>query len=300
MIDSGARGTLAQARQLMGCRGQVVGFGGKVCKMPVLASYKEGLPLLDFFNSTYSSRKGLVDTVLKTASSGYLTRKLVEASRECIITEINCGAKEGLKVAVARDGAHLKHRLIGRALLDDVVAKNGAVLIKSNELITKSNIDTIADETDGTVVIRSPLTCQSQIGICSMCYGTNVGTGKIAKLGDAVGMLAAQSISEPGTQLTLRTFHGSGFVEEAETRRVVRDHLLAPCDGLLRIENLACVRTTSGEIVAVSDGCELCIYNDSKLVWQQRLRCGARILARDSEYVYAEKLLCIQFAGVSS
>ncbi len=298
MIDSGARGTLAQARQLMGCRGQVVGFDGKVCRMPVLASYKEGLPLLSFFYSTYSSRKGLVDTVLKTASSGYLTRKLVEASRELIITELNCGADTGLKVSVVGEGVRLKHRLIGRALLNDIV-KNGVVLVKSDKLITKHNIDTVVAEAGGCAVIRSPLMCQSQEGICSVCYGANVGTGKMARLGDAVGMLAAQSISEPGTQLTLRTFHSSSFVEETETRRVAGAHLLAPCEGLLRIENLACVRAASGEIIVVNNGCSLCVYDGAKLVWQQRLCCGARILVRDNEYVCFGKLLCIQFASVS-
>ncbi len=297
MIDSGARGTLAQARQLMGCRGQVVGFEGRVCKMPVLASYKEGLPLLSFFYSTYSSRRGLVDTVLKTASSGYLTRKLVEASREWVITEINCGADKGLEVPVVGEGARLKHRLLGRVLLNDIV-KNGVVLVKSNELITKRNIGAVVAEAGGCVVVRSPLMCQSRDGICSMCYGVNVGTGKMTRLGDAVGMLAAQSISEPGTQLTLRTFHSSSFVEEAETRRAAGAHLLAPCEGLLRIRNLACVRTASGEIIAVNNGCNLCVYDGSKLVWQQRLCCGARILVRDNEYVCFGKLLCIQFASV--
>ncbi len=195
-------------------------------------------------------------------------------------------------------GVRLKHRLIGRVLLNSIV-KDGVVLMKSNELITKSNIGTVVAEAEGSAVIRSPLMCQAQNGVCSMCYGTNVGTGKMAKLGDAVGMLAAQSISEPGTQLTLRTFHGSSFVEETETRRVAGAHLLAPCEGLLRIENLACVRTASGDIIVVNNGCNLCVYNGAKLVWRQRLCCGARILARDNEYIYFGKLLCVQFAGAS-
>ncbi|MFP3038555.1 MAG: DNA-directed RNA polymerase subunit beta' [Candidatus Hodgkinia cicadicola] len=295
MIDSGARGTLAQARQLMGCRGQVVGFKGKVCKMPVLTSFKDGLSLFSFFYATYSSRKGLVDTVLKTASSGYFTRKLVEVSREWIITELDCGTSEGFRVTTLADSTQLKHRLIGRILLGAVI-RNGVVLVDSNELITKYNMGVVVSGSDG-VVIRSPLMCQAKNGICSMCYGVNVGTGSMARLGDAVGMLAAQSISEPGTQLTLRTFHGSSFVEEAEVRRVVKAHLLSPCDGILRIRNLACIRTTSGDIIVVGDDCVVCIYHDDKLVWQQHLRRGVRVLVCDGDYVYFGKLLCMQFSS---
>lgn len=177
---------------------------------------------------------------------------------------MDCGTSEGLKVTTLADSSQLRHRLIGRILLDAVV-KDGVVLVDSNKLITSRNIGVVVSGSSG-VVIRSPLMCQARKGICTMCYGINIGTGSMAKLGDAVGMLAAQSISEPGTQLTLRTFHGSSFVEEAEVRRVVKAHLLSPCDGILRIRNLACTRTTSGDIVVVSNSCMVCVYHGDNLV----------------------------------
>ncbi len=295
MFNSGARGTLAQIRQMVGARGYITGFNGKVCKIPILTSYKEGLSLIQFFCSIYGSRRGLIDTALKTASSGYLSRKLVEASRECVIKEIDCGTKLGLSVDLKLNHSFIKHRLMGRYLLESLIIKN-KIYINKNTLIDDKNINYIL-KYKNKIYIRSPVMCQAKSGICSLCYGINLCSRKSPKLGDSVGVLAAQSIGEPGTQLTLRTFHGLGNVEEKEKKHhdpQIQNKLLSTVPGLLKIKNLSCVCSISGEIVVVNTNCVILIYQNNNIIRKYLISRGTCLLVFDGEYVTLGKVLCYQ------
>ncbi len=295
MIASGARGTPAQLRQLVGARGEVVGFGGTPCLMPVLASYRDGLSTAEFFYSTFAARRGLVDTVLKTASSGYLTRRLVEVAREYTVTELDCGEGEGLDVDVTADLARAKHKVLGRLVAKRVV-ESGRLLADVNEIITRRCVGLLAGAGCASVRIRSPLTCLAKSGVCAACYGVNLSTGKMAKLGEAVGVLAAQSIGEPGTQLTLRTFHGAGQAERAQSAQANAAHVVAACDGVVSIQNLACVRTLAGDVVVVGSRAVISVVSERTLPAEHIACRGARVLVADGERVHRGRVLCVLYA----
>ncbi len=253
MADSGARGSMSQIRQLAGMRGLIANTAGKVIEVPIRANYREGLNVLEYFISSRGARKGLADTALRTADSGYLTRRLVDVSQDVIICDDDCETVEGLAVSDIKDGNHvletLEERLIGRFLLDDFVdEKTGEVLVSKDKMMTEEDAKLILDTGATKVTIRSILTCHSHHGVCRKCYGANLATGKPVTKGEAVGIIAAQSIGEPGTQLTMRTFHTGGIasteditqglprVEELfEARRPKRCGLIAKIDGTVRI-----------------------------------------------------------------
>ncbi|MBR6795851.1 MAG: DNA-directed RNA polymerase subunit beta', partial [Clostridia bacterium] len=232
MADSGARGSMSQIRQLAGMRGLIANTAGKVIEVPIRANYREGLNVLEYFISSRGARKGLADTALRTADSGYLTRRLVDVSQDVIIREDDCGATEGLIVSEIKDGNHviepLEERLAGRYLLHDFVdPATGEVIADSNTLLTADDAKRICATGVEEVEIRSILSCLSDHGVCKKCYGSNLATGKPVTAGEAVGIVAAQSIGEPGTQLTMRTFHTGGI---ASTEDITQ--------GLPRVEEL--------------------------------------------------------------
>jgi len=253
MADSGARGSMAQIRQLAGMRGLISNTAGKVIEVPIRDSYREGLNVQEYFISSRGARKGLADTALRTADSGYLTRRLVDVSQDVIVRDIDCGTEEGLEITSIMDGNHeiekLSERLVGRFLLNDFVDEaTGEVLVSKDTMMTPADADKIIKSGAEKVTIRSILTCHSHHGVCIKCYGSNLATGKPVTVGEAVGIVAAQSIGEPGTQLTMRTFHTGGIasteditqglprVEELfEARRPKRCGLIAKIDGRVRI-----------------------------------------------------------------
>ena len=259
MADSGARGSMSQIRQLAGMRGLIANTAGKVIEVPIRANYREGLNVLEYFISSRGARKGLADTALRTADSGYLTRRLVDVSQDVIVRDDDCGTNEGLKVTEIKEGNHLlepiAERLIGRYLLEDFIDDTtGEVLASKDEMLTKEKAEKIEkivlDRPEGQqfVRIRSILNCRSSHGVCRKCYGANLATGTAVTVGEAVGIIAAQSIGEPGTQLTMRTFHTGGIasteditqglprVEELfEARRPKRAGIIAKCAGSVTI-----------------------------------------------------------------
>ena len=241
MANSGARGSVNQIRQLAGMRGLMANTSGMIIEIPIRANFREGLNVLEFFISTHGARKGLADTALRTADSGYLTRRLVDVSQEVIVREDDCGTEEGLWVSEIRDGDEiiekLEDRLTGRFTINDVIhPKTGLVIVKKGVLITDEMAKKIVDAGVKSVYIRSILNCRSRYGVCAKCYGVNLAIGDMVSIGEAVGIIAAQSIGEPGTQLTMRTFHtGGAYVEGDDITQ-----------GLPRVEELFEARKPKG------------------------------------------------------
>ena len=254
MLDSGARGSKEQIRQLTGMRGLMAkpkkstAGGGEIIENPILSNFKEGLSILEYFISTHGARKGLADTALKTADAGYLTRRLVDVSQDVIITEDDCGTLRGINVSALKKNEEvvekLGDRVVGRTSLQDVYDPiTGKLLVKSGELINELIADKIENSSVETVEVRSALTCESKRGICAKCYGRNLATGKDVQMGEAVGVVAAQSIGEPGTQLTLRTFHVGGIAGNISEENSV----ISKFDGNIEIEDLKTVKGKNNE-----------------------------------------------------
>ncbi len=215
MADSGARGSISQIRQLAGMRGLIANTSGATIEMPIRSNYREGLNILEYFISSRGARKGLADTALRTADSGYLTRRLVDVSQDVIIREHDCGATDGLLVYELRSGNELiekmAERLEGRYLVDDLYdPQTGELMFSKNKMITSADAKKIVDSGVESIKIRSVLMCRAKRGVCAKCYGANLAHGNLVSVGEAVGIIAAQSIGEPGTQLTMRTFHTGG------------------------------------------------------------------------------------------
>jgi DNA-directed RNA polymerase subunit beta' len=261
--DSGARGSPAQIRQLAGMRGLMARPDGSIIETPITANFREGLNVSQYFTSTHGARKGLADTALKTANSGYLTRRLVDISQDLVITEEDCGTSEGLTMAPIIEGgdiiAPLGDRVLGRVLAADVLHEETSELIaESGTLINERMVERL--ETNGVdqVYVRSPITCETRFGICSQCYGRDLARGHLANVGEAVGVIAAQSIGEPGTQLTMRTFHIGG----AASRATASDSVQVKNTGTIHLSNMKTVENVKGELVVVSRSGEL-IVNDT-------------------------------------
>jgi DNA-directed RNA polymerase subunit beta' len=281
MSHSGARGSAAQMAQLAGMRGLMAKPSGEIIEQPIIANFKEGLSVLDYFNSTHGARKGLADTALKTANSGYLTRRLVDVAQDCIIFEIDCGTERGLSVSAVRDGgevvASLAERILGRTTAADVVELlTGEMILPANELIEEAQAEAIEKAGVETVKIRSVLTCDAKVGVCAKCYGRDLARGTSVNVGEAVGVIAAQSIGEPGTQLTMRTFHIGGAAQRgAEASNVEASH-----DGTIAIRNRNVVTNSQGVPVVMSRNCEIIITDVAKRERARfRVPYGARLLA---------------------
>ncbi len=248
MSNSGARGNINQIKQLAGMRGLMADTTGRTIELPIKSNFREGLNVLEFFISTHGARKGLADTALRTADSGYLTRRLVDVSQDVIVREVDCGTKKGIEVYAIKDGNEviegLAERLVGRYTIDDVVhPETGEVLVPADTMINDAQAEKIEKAGIKKVLIRSVLTCHSELGVCSKCYGANLATGRECNVGEAVGIIAAQSIGEPGTQLTMRTFHTGGVAGEDITQ------------GLPRVEELFEARKPKGlAVISEIDG----------------------------------------------
>jgi len=287
MSHSGARGSPAQMSQLAGMRGLMAKPSGEIIEQPIIANFKEGLSVLDYFNSTHGARKGLADTALKTANSGYLTRRLVDVAQDCIIIEEDCGTERGLTVSAVMDGGEivssLSERVLGRTAAADVLdVVTGAVLVAANTVIEEPEAEIIEKSGVESVKIRSVLTCDTKIGVCAACYGRDLARGTPVNAGEAVGVIAAQSIGEPGTQLTMRTFHIGGAAQRgAEQSNVEASH-----DGTINIRNRNVVSNSQGVPVVMSRNCEIVITDNAKRERARfRVPYGARLLADEGAAV---------------
>jgi DNA-directed RNA polymerase subunit beta' len=284
MAHSGARGSTTQMKQLAGMRGLMTKPSGEIIETPILSNFKEGLSVLEYFNSTHGARKGLADTALKTANSGYLTRRLVDVAQDCIIAEPDCGTKRGLTMRAVVDGGDviepLSERVLGRSALEDIVDPlNGNVICKAGELIDEVTIEQIDKAGLEEVRIRSVLTCEAKVGVCGACYGRDLARGTPVNIGEAVGVIAAQSIGEPGTQLTMRTFHIGGAAQRgAEQSAVEASH-----DGRIVVRNRNVVINSQGVPVVMGRNTELVLIDASQRERaKHRVPYGARLLV-DSE-----------------
>ena len=287
MSHSGARGSPAQMRQLAGMRGLMAKPSGEIIEQPIIANFKEGLSVLEYFNSTHGARKGLADTALKTANSGYLTRRLVDVAQDCIIVDADCGTERGLTVRAVMDGgevvASLAERILGRAVAEDVVDPvSNAVIMARGALINEEDADRIERAGVEAVKIRSVLTCDSTVGVCALCYGRDLARGTPVNPGEAVGVIAAQSIGEPGTQLTMRTFHIGGAAQRgAEQSSVEASH-----DGKVSIKNRNVVINSQNVPVVMARNCEILLFDErGRERARFRVPYGARLLTDEGAEV---------------
>ncbi len=251
MSHSGARGSPAQMKQLAGMRGLMAKPSGEIIETPIISNFKEGLTVLEYFNSTHGARKGLADTALKTANSGYLTRRLVDVAQDCIIRELDCGTENGITLdAVIQSGetvVPLSQRILGRTSLVDIIhPKTGEILARRNDEINEEQAEEIEGSGVLKVRVRSVLTCDAKVGICGKCYGRDLARGSHVNVGEAVGVIAAQSIGEPGTQLTMRTFHIGGTAQVGDTSFIEASH-----DGKIILENRNVVKNSDGDLIVM-------------------------------------------------
>ncbi len=254
MADSGARGSNQQIRQLAGMRGLMAKPSGEIIETPITANFREGLTVLQYFISTHGARKGLADTALKTANSGYLTRRLVDVAQDAVITEYDCETLDGIWVSKLEEGGEivtpLGERVLGRVALEDIEDPvTGEVLVESNLEITEERVKLLEERGIEKVLIRSVLTCQTKRGVCAMCYGRDLGRGYMANIGEAIGIIAAQSIGEPGTQLTMRTFHIGGA---AARGKIEQSQIEARAEGKIVFENVNQITKSDGEVVVMN------------------------------------------------
>ena len=305
MLDSGARGSREQIRQLGGMRGLMAkpqksgATGGQIIENPILANFKEGLSVLEYFISTHGARKGLADTALKTADAGYLTRRLVDVANDITITEEDCGTLRGVTIAAIKNNeevvASLYERILGRVSVHDIYHPHtGELLVKSGDEITEEIAEAIEKSPIERVEVRSVLTCEAKKGVCSKCYGRNLATGKLVQMGEAVGTIAAQSIGEPGTQLTLRTFHVGGTAGNISTE----NSLKAKYDGIIEFEELRSVEYTQDNgqkcDVVVGRLTELRIIdkNTNIILITHNIPYGAKLFVKDGQEIKKNDLLC--------
>ncbi len=287
MSHSGARGSPAQMRQLAGMRGLMAKPSGEIIEQPIIANFKEGLSVLEYFNSTHGARKGLADTALKTANSGYLTRRLVDVAQDCIIVDHDCGTENGLTVRAVLDGGEvvssLSERILGRTTQREIVdPQTGEVLLGRNILVEESDAERVENSGVEEVYIRSVLTCEARVGTCGLCYGRDLARGTPVNPGEAVGVIAAQSIGEPGTQLTMRTFHIGGAAQRGAEQSAVE----ATNDGTIKVANRNVVANSLGVPVVMSRNCEIALYD---VAGRERARFrvpyGARLLTDEGAAV---------------
>ena len=293
MADSGARGSAAQIKQLAGMRGLMAKPSGEIIETPIKSSFKEGLDVLEYFNSTHGARKGLADTALKTANSGYLTRRLVDVAQDCIITIEDCGTKEGIMVRHAMNGSEivdaLSERILGRILAADLEnPKDGSVLVACGEMVTEDHLAAIDASGIDQARIRSVLVCESEVGICATCYGRDLARGTRVNIGEAVGVIAAQSIGEPGTQLTMRTFHVGG----AAQRGAEANNIETTVGGIVRLGDINLVHGGDGKPIVMSRSAELRIVNEQEIErTRYRLPYGAKLFFNEGDSVNSGDVL---------
>ncbi len=286
MADSGSRGSETQIRQLSGMRGLMAKPSGEIIETPITANFREGLNVLQYFISTHGARKGLADTALKTANSGYLTRRLVDVSQDVIVSTEDCGTTDGITVKALIEAGEirepLRDRIVGRVMADDAVDFEGKVLAEAGQVVGEKLATSIENSGIGQVRIRSVLTCKTEQGVCQMCYGRNLATGRLVERGEAVGIIAAQSIGEPGTQLTMRTFHVGGTAT-----RVGEDSTqTAKSEGFAKYDGVRAVEDKSGTVVAMSRSGNIAVVDElSRELERYPVLYGAKLRVKDSDPV---------------
>ena len=290
MADSGARGSQAQIRQLAGMRGLMARPDGSIIETPIKANFREGLNVQEYCSSTHGARKGLADTALKTANSGYLTRRLVDVAQDVVITEVDCGTTEGLIMTPIVEGGDvvepLKDRVLGRVVAEDVFlpGNDEDPIVTRNTLLDEAWVAKLEDAGVQTIKVRSTISCESAFGVCSRCYGRDLARGHLVNIGEAVGVIAAQSIGEPGTQLTMRTFHIGG----AASRAAAVDNITVKTTGSVKFSNLKSVEHANGSLVAVSRSGEISVLDaHGRERERYKLPYGATITSKDGDAIKA-------------
>jgi len=286
MAHSGARGSVTQMKQLGGMRGLMAKPNGDIIETPIISNFKEGLTVLEYFNSTHGARKGLSDTALKTANSGYLTRRLVDVAQDCIVRMRDCGTDRAITAeAAVNDGevvSSIGERILGRVAAEDIMRPGtDEVLVREGQLIDERMADAIEDVAVQTARIRSPLTCEAEEGVCAMCYGRDLARGTMVNTGEAVGIIAAQSIGEPGTQLTMRTFHIGGVAQGGQ-----QSFLEASQEGIIAFENASTLENTSGETLVMGRNMKLIIQGeDGAERASHKLGYGTKLFVKEGETI---------------
>ncbi len=287
MADSGARGSNAQIRQLCGMRGLMAKPSGEIIETPITANFREGLTVLQYFISTHGARKGLADTALKTANSGYLTRRLVDVSQDMVVVEEDCGSVEGVWVSALIEGGEiiekLGDRILGRVVIEDIIDPiNGQVIARGGEEITEAVVSDIEQAGIDRIKIRSVLTCRTRTGTCILCYGRDLSRGSLVNMGETVGVIAAQSIGEPGTQLTMRTFHVGGTA----SRRVEAATLEAKAKGIVKFHSLVTVLNREGSMTVMNSQAEIGIVTlEGREIEKYPVVYGAKLLVKEGDSV---------------
>jgi DNA-directed RNA polymerase subunit beta' len=293
MADSGARGSAQQVRQLAGMRGLMAKPSGEIIETPITANFREGLTVLQYFISTHGARKGLADTALKTANAGYLTRRLVDVAQDVVIRENDCGTLDGIEVESLIEGGEIiesmRERILGRVALEEIRDPfSSEVIVRGNEEIDETLADRIEDIGIDKVKIRSVLTCKSRQGVCALCYGRDLARGRLVIVGEAIGIIAAQSIGEPGTQLTMRTFHIGGTA----SRRAEQTTLECRIDGRVKFINLKSVKNREGNLIVMNRNGEIAILDENG---RERRRYsviyGAKLRVKDGQKVKEGEIL---------
>ncbi|TLY85746.1 MAG: DNA-directed RNA polymerase subunit beta' [Gammaproteobacteria bacterium] len=293
MADSGARGSAAQIRQLAGMRGLMAKPDGSIIETPITANFREGLNVLQYFISTHGARKGLADTALKTANSGYLTRRLVDVAQDLVVTEIDCGTSNGLAMSPLVEGGDvveaLGERVLGRVMAEDIVRPgHKEVLIQNGALLDEKLVRLLETEGVDQIKVRSPITCETRYGVCSHCYGRDLARGRPISIGEAVGVIAAQSIGEPGTQLTMRTFHIGG----AASRAAAASSVEVRNKGVVRFHHIKTVQHEKGHLVAVSRSGEIGVVDDfGRERERYKIPYGAMISVKEGATVAAGQVV---------
>jgi DNA-directed RNA polymerase subunit beta' len=294
MADSGARGSAAQIRQLAGMRGLMAKPDGSIIETPITANFREGLNVLQYFISTHGARKGLADTALKTANSGYLTRRLVDVAQDLVVTEPDCGTENGLNMTPLVEGGDvveaLGERVLGRVLADDIMKPGSPeeVLIAKGTLLDEKLVRRLEHDGVDQIKVRSPITCKTRYGVCAQCYGRDLARGRIISIGEAVGVIAAQSIGEPGTQLTMRTFHIGG----AASRAAAASSVEVRNKGQVRFHHIKTVQHEKGHLVAVSRSGEIGVVDDfGRERERYKIPYGAMISVKEGDHVAAGQVV---------
>jgi len=296
MADSGARGSAAQIRQLAGMRGLMAKPDGSIIETPITANFREGLNVLQYFISTHGARKGLADTALKTANSGYLTRRLVDVTQDLVVTEDDCGTTQGVAMKALIEGGEvvesLRERILGRVCTTDIInPESGQVMFPVNSLLDEDAVEAIEAVGLDEIKVRTPLTCETRYGLCANCYGRDLGRGSIVNVGEAVGVIAAQSIGEPGTQLTMRTFHIGG----AASRTAVVSQVESKSAGVVRYSpGMRYVTNARSELITIARSGEVLIHDEhGRERERHKVPYGATLLARDGESAKAGHVLAM-------
>ncbi|WP_024850325.1 DNA-directed RNA polymerase subunit beta' [Hydrogenovibrio kuenenii] len=292
MADSGARGSVAQMRQLGGMRGLMAKPDGSIIETPITANFREGLNVLQYFISTHGARKGLADTALKTANSGYLTRRLVDVAQDVVVTENDCGTDAGIIMTSHVEGGdvveELKDRILGRTVVEDVISPSGEVLAEKDTVLDERLVKLIDDSGIDVVKVRSTITCETKFGICKQCYGRDLARGHLVNLGEAVGVMAAQSIGEPGTQLTMRTFHigGTASASAAQSQIEVKHR------GKVKYANLKTVTNTDKQLIVTSRSGEVSVLDEmGREKERYKISYGSMLNVKDGDSVNAGEVL---------